>query len=74
VVLVSPGCHLCDVACDVVDAVCAETDVAWVSRDLSEVDPLTRQKWRDFTPVIVVDGEVFDYFRVSADRLRARLG
>jgi hypothetical protein len=74
VVLVSEGCHLCDDACTIVEAVCAQTAVSWVSRDLLDVDEATREQWREFTPVVLVDGEVHDVFRVSADRLRAALG
>jgi hypothetical protein len=74
VVLVSPGCHLCDDACAIVDAVCVQASLSWISRDLSELDDETRAKWREFTPVVLIDGEVHDVFRVRADRLRAALG
>jgi hypothetical protein len=30
-------------------------------------------KWAEFVPVILVDGEVHDWFRVREDRLRAVL-
>jgi Glutaredoxin-like domain (DUF836) len=73
VVLVSPGCHLCDDACAIVASVCGETSVAWTARDLLELDDETRERWREFTPVVLIDGEVHDVFRVSPDRLRAAL-
>jgi Glutaredoxin-like domain (DUF836) len=73
VVLVSAGCHLCDDACAIVAEVCAETGVGWAARDLSTVDDATSAQWRDFVPVVLVDAEVHDLFRVSADRLRAAL-
>jgi hypothetical protein len=40
---------------------------------LSDVDEDTRARWREYVPVVLVDGEVHDIFRVSADRLRAAL-
>jgi hypothetical protein len=74
VVLVTESCHLCEDACRIVTEVCAETDVAWTARDLSQVDEATRSRWREYVPVILVDGEVHDLFRVNAGRLRAALG
>jgi predicted metal-dependent enzyme (double-stranded beta helix superfamily) len=74
VVLVTAGCHLCEDACGVVSAVCGETGIAWAARDLSESDPATQRQWREFVPVVLVDGDVHDVFRVSADRLRAAIG
>jgi Glutaredoxin-like domain (DUF836) len=73
VVLVAAGCHLCDDACGIVAEVCAETGVGWTARDLSTVDAATNAQWRDYVPVVLVDAEVHDLFRVNADRLRAAL-
>jgi glutaredoxin-like protein DUF836 len=73
VVLVTAGCHLCADACAVVASVCAETEIGWTARDLSEVDEPTRARWREFVPVVLIDGEVHDIFRVAPDRLRAAL-
>jgi len=73
VVLVTAGCHLCDDACGIVAAVCAETAVKWLVRDLNDLDEPTRAKWREYVPVVLVDGEVHDIFRVTPDRLRQSL-
>jgi hypothetical protein len=73
VVLISAGCHLCDDACTVVSSVCAETGVSWSTTDLAAADETTRAQWREYVPVVLVDGEVHDIFRVSADRLREAL-
>jgi hypothetical protein len=73
VVLVTTGCHLCEDACQVVGGVCLELDVSWAARDLSEVDEPTRARWREYVPVVLVDGEVREIFRVNADRFRASL-
>jgi hypothetical protein len=73
VVLVTAGCHLCDDACEIVETVCVERAVSWSARDLSDTDEPTRARWREYVPVVLVDGEVHDIFRVSADRLLAAL-
>jgi Glutaredoxin-like domain (DUF836) len=73
VVVVSVGCHLCDDACAIVDQVCETLAIAWTARDLGELDEALRVKWREYTPVVLIDGEVHDIFRVSAERLRAAL-
>jgi hypothetical protein len=73
VVLVTEGCHLCEDACAIVSLVCEEIGQRWITRDLSEVDEPTRAQWREYVPVVLIDGEVHDIFRVTADRLRAAL-
>jgi hypothetical protein len=73
VVLVTAGCHLCDDACEVVTTVCAESGVPWMARDLLDTDESTRAQWREYVPVVIVDGEVHDIFRVDAVRLRAAI-
>lgn len=73
VVLVSAGCHLCADACAVVTSVCSERGVTWAARDLSDLDEPTRARWREYVPVVLIDGDVHDIFRVSTDRLRAAL-
>jgi Glutaredoxin-like domain (DUF836) len=72
-VVISPGCHLCDDACAIVAEVCAELGVGWSSRELGELDAEAQIKWREYTPVILVDGAVHDVFRVTRARLRAAL-
>ena len=65
-------CHLCDVAREVVAAVCAELGERWEELDV-DADPALRARWTDEVPVTLVDGRQHDYWRVSADRLRAAL-
>jgi len=73
VVLVSkPGCHLCDVARQVVEVVCAESDVDWQELSLLD-DPELAERYWDLVPVVLVDGVQHDVFRVDAERLRATL-
>jgi hypothetical protein len=73
VVLVTEGCHLCEDACAIVSSVCEETSESWLARDLGDVDEPTRERWREYVPVVLIDGEVHDIFRVTADRLRTAL-
>lgn len=73
VVLVAPGCHLCEDACAVVAAVCAPLGIDWADRNLTDCDEATRGQWREYVPVVLVDGAVHDVFRASPDRLRAAL-
>lgn len=67
-----PGCHLCDVARDVVERVCAELDL-----DYSEIniwdDPGNADRFADRVPVVLVDGEEIGQFRIDAARLRRAL-
>lgn len=71
-VLTKPGCHLCDDACAAVARVTGELGVGWHATDITGDAELTA-RWGEFVPVIVVDGQVHDWFRVQDDRLRAAL-
>ena len=73
VVLVGkPGCHLCDDARGVVAQVCEELGVPWTSTSILD-DPVLADRFWDQIPVVLVDGEVHDFFRVDPDRLRRAL-
>jgi glutaredoxin len=67
-----PGCHLCDDARAVIEAVCAELGESYeeVSIDTS---PDLRERFGEEIPVTFVDGRQHDFWRVSPDRLRAAL-
>jgi hypothetical protein len=73
VVIVTAGCHLCDDAVTVVEQVCGEVDIGWSTRQLADLPEPEQQQWRDFVPVVQVDGAVHDVFRVDPGRLRAAL-
>jgi hypothetical protein len=66
------GCHLCDVAREVVEAVAAETGTAFDEIDIDE-DPELRDRFTDLVPVVLVDGAEHAHWRVDAARLRAAL-
>jgi len=72
-VLTKPGCHLCDDACTEVARIAGELGVGWHATDISGDDDLVA-RWAEYVPVILVDGQVHDWFRVREDRLRAALG
>lgn len=66
------GCHLCDVALDVVATVCADTGDPWTQVFIESDDELTR-RFTDQVPVTFVDGIQHDFWRVDEERLRAAL-
>jgi hypothetical protein len=67
-----PGCHLCDEAREVVAAVAAEVGVGWEERSILD-HPALQERYAEQIPVTLVDGHPHDFWRVSADRLRAAL-
>ena len=67
-----PGCHLCDDARAVVEAVCTELGETWAEVDIDGSEELTRTYGEEI-PVTLVDGRRHDYWRVDPDRLRRAL-
>lgn len=67
-----PGCHLCDDARAVVAAVCAELGEEFGEVSIDD-DPALQERFGEEIPVTFVDGRQHDFWRVSADRLRAAL-
>lgn len=73
VVLMSkPGCHLCDVARQVVDLVCAEADLDFTEFDIT-TDPFLASEYADAIPVVLVDEVEVGRFRVSPEAIRRAL-
>ena len=72
VVLTRPGCHLCEDACAVVDRVARDVGVEWAQRDITGDSVLTA-RWGEYIPVVMIDDDVHDWFRVDEQRLRAAL-
>ena len=68
-----PGCHLCEVALEVVAGVCAPLQVAWQEVDITD-DPALEDRFGEEIPVTFVDGRQHDFWRVDPTRLRATLG
>jgi hypothetical protein len=67
-----PGCHLCDDARAVVERVAADTGAGWQELSILEDDGL-REQYAELIPVVLVDGEQHDFYRVDEARLRAAL-
>jgi hypothetical protein len=67
-----PGCHLCDVARDVIVRVCAETGASWEEKCIEDDQELYRKYWEQI-PVVLVDGAQHDFWRVDPQRLRRAL-
>ncbi len=68
-----PGCHLCDDARRIVVEVCGRTGAAWEEKDITRDAELHRRYWEQI-PVVLVDGEQHDFWRVDPERLRRALG
>jgi glutaredoxin len=67
-----PGCHLCEVAKEIVEAVCVEVGERFEEVDITSSKELVSQ-FGEQIPVTFVDGRQHDFWRVDADRLRAAL-
>ncbi|TWG90585.1 glutaredoxin [Nocardioides sp. J9] len=67
-----PGCHLCDDARAVIEAVCAELGESYVEVSIDD-DPELGDRFAHEIPVTFVDGKQHDFWRVSPDRLRRAL-
>jgi glutaredoxin len=70
--LIRPGCHLCDVAREVIVRVADDLGVRWEERDITSSDSELRKYW-DKIPVTLIDGVQHDFWHVSEARLRAAL-
>ena len=68
-----PGCHLCEVAREVVARVCADLGESYAEVDIT-TDPELEDDYAEEIPVTLVDGARHGFFRVDEARLRAALG
>jgi glutaredoxin len=68
-----PGCHLCDVAREVVERVCADLGEEYDEVSIDD-DPQLQARFNEEIPVTFVDGRQHDFWRVDESRLRAALG
>lgn len=67
-----PGCHLCDEARTVVVGVCDEAGADF--HEVSILDsPELADAYAEYIPVVLIDGEQHDFWRINADRLRRAL-
>jgi hypothetical protein len=67
-----PDCHLCEQAIEVVAQVCEQLGQEFRVVSITE-DPNLADLYWEKIPVILVDGEPFDFWRVNRDRLVTKL-
>jgi hypothetical protein len=67
-----PDCHLCEQAIEVVAQVCEELGQSFQVLSITEDPELADLYWEKI-PVILVDGQPFDFWRVNRERLIAKL-
>ncbi|MDE0974748.1 MAG: glutaredoxin family protein [Candidatus Nanopelagicales bacterium] len=67
-----PDCHLCEQAIEVVAQVCKQLGQEFRVVSITE-DPNLADLYWEKIPVILVDGEPFDFWRVNRDRLVTKL-
>jgi hypothetical protein len=63
-----PGCHLCEVAEQVLDRIAADTGEQWTKVDVTDSLELERD-YGDRLPVLLLDGAEHGYWRIEEDRL-----
>jgi glutaredoxin len=68
-----PGCHLCADARAVIEKVTGELGSSVEELDITQDEELYRKYWEQ-VPVVLVDGEQHDFWRVDESRLRRALG
>jgi glutaredoxin len=66
------GCHLCDQARAVIEAVCADLGESFAEVDIDD-DPVLLDRYAEEIPVTLVDGRQHDFWRVDPTRLRTAL-
>ena len=74
-----PGCHLCDEAYLVIQAVLGqfrqtepEREVALVEKDILEDEELYKRYWEEI-PVLLINGQVHNYWKIDPERLESAL-
>ena len=67
-----PGCHLCEQAAPVLDAVCGPLGVRWEERSILD-DPVLADAYWEWIPVVLVDGQKVSHWGVDAEELTRRL-
>lgn len=73
--LTKPECTYCDQAKQVLDRIAADylVTVESVSLESPQGDALARSVGAIFAPVVLIDGELFSYGRLSERKLRRHL-
>jgi len=61
------GCHLCEIAIDKIKSVSSEIDFE-LEIKLIDDDKALQEKYNDEVPVILIDDQVHDYWRIDVER------
>jgi glutaredoxin len=61
------GCHLCKIAIDKIKSVNSEIDFE-LEIKLIDDDKTLQEKYNDEVPVILIDDQVHDYWRIDVER------
>lgn len=67
------GCHLCDVAIETLESLQPELQFD-IEKRFIEGDLALEEKYGEKIPVIHIDGQHHDFYRVDPDRFRSSLG
>ncbi len=68
-----PGCHLCEVAENVVQDLIGGSEIEFEKLSILD-DPKLSARYSEEIPVIMIDGKVHDIFRVDEKRFLAAIG
>jgi glutaredoxin len=63
------NCHLCEVALDVLEEMRGELDFL-ITKILIDENPELEEKYGEQVPVISINGQPHDFFRVDPERFR----
>ncbi len=72
VLIGKPECHLCENARLIIAKVCAELGETWSELSILD-DPALADQYFESIPVVLIDGQVHDKWRVNEVRLRTAL-
>lgn len=68
-----PGCHLCDDAEVAVQSVIDDfSDVSLEKENILE-NPVLLEKYSEQIPVLLINGQIHNYWRIDTERLREAL-
>ncbi len=63
------NCHLCEVALGILEEIRSELNFQIV-KILIDEDPVLEEKYGEQVPVILINGQPHDFFRVDPERFR----
>jgi len=72
VLLTKADCHLCAAARDAVERVTSSLGLTWTEQSI-DTDPALRERYAEEIPVLLIDGEVHNYWRIDPVRLKTAL-